>query len=280
MARPWRTIPVVGIVTILLATLVMTGCSRLLFHPSRNVVKDETISRFKPVDIWIESGSETLHGWFFEARPARGTIVALHGNAENISTHVHGLLWLVTRGYSLLIVDYRGFGLSTGTPDLDGVHRDARAVIQFALTDPRLSTGRIALLGQSIGAAVAVHAIANTPRSGRLRCLILDSPFSSYQLIAREKLSDFILTWPLQYPLSWLFRDDYSPDRWIGEISVPTLFLHDEADRVVPLHHTRRLFDLARSPKRIIITNGHGHIGSFADPKTRDEVIAFLDGAM
>lgn len=265
---------------VLLTLFLVCGCSRLLFHPTKRVEADEVVRRFNPVDVRITSGDETLHGWFFQATPSRGTIIAFHGNAENVSTHVHGLLWLVARGFSLLIVDYRGYGLSTGTPDLDGVHQDALAVIDHVMRDPRMASQRIAVIGQSIGAAIAVYATATTPHRDRVRCLILDSPFSSYRLIAREKLAEFILTWPLQYPLSWLFDDRYAPDRWITHLSLPVLFLHDEDDRVVPPHHSRRLFDLTSSRKRLIITRGNGHIGSFADDGTREETISFLEEAM
>lgn len=268
--------PSLRLLLFLLLPLLVSACSRLLFHPTNEVVMDETVRRFSPVDVTIRSGGETLHGWFFRANNPRGTVLALHGNAENVSTHVHGLLWLIPAGYSLFIADYRGFGRSTGTPDLDGVHADALAMIDTLARDPSRSGEGIIIVGQSIGAAIALHAAATTPHRHLIRALVIDSPFSSYRSIAREKLAESFLTWPLQYPLSLLFSDRYSPERWVGSVTVPVLFLHDESDSIVPPNHSRRLFQLAASPKEIHVTRGYGHIGSMADPAARERVVEFL----
>lgn len=265
------------VLSLLLLSLLLGGCSRLLFHPTKEVVADETVRRFSPVDVSITSGGETLHGWFFRGDESRTTVLLLHGNAENVSTHVHGVLWLVSAGYPVLIADYRGFGRSTGTPGLDGVHDDALAMIDHLARDPSRSRNGIVIIGQSIGAAIAAHAAATTPHRHLIRGVILDSPFSSYRSIAREKLADFPLTWPLQYPLSWLFSDRYAPERWIGSVSAPLLFLHDESDTIVPVHHTNRLVQRAAVPTEICLTRGYGHIGSMADPAARQRVLSFLE---
>ena len=75
-----------------------------------------------------------LHGWHLKAKDkSRGTILQLHGNAENISTHVNSVLWLALEGYDVFNFDYRGYGKSEGSPTLDGVHIDARAALETVL---------------------------------------------------------------------------------------------------------------------------------------------------
>ena len=72
--------------------LLLGGCSSLLFHPQRELLPNPVAARFTPQDVFFPSGDgETLHGWFFSAPQAKGTILAFHGNAENISTHVNGV---------------------------------------------------------------------------------------------------------------------------------------------------------------------------------------------
>ena len=97
-------------------------------------------------DIRFESADGVpLHGWLLCPRKEspRGTILFLHGNAENISTHVQSVLWIVDAGYEVFAFDYRGYGWSGGKPDIPGVHRDARAAAAKLLSLPGVSAGPV-----------------------------------------------------------------------------------------------------------------------------------------
>jgi fermentation-respiration switch protein FrsA (DUF1100 family) len=134
------------------------------------------------------------------------------------------------------------------------------------------------VLGQSIGASVATYVAATAPERQRVDLLVLDSGFFSYQQIAREKLAEIFITWPLQYPLSWLFNDDYSPARWIGQVTAPVVIIHDRSDKVVPFHHSQQLDSACREPNQQLITDGFGHIGSFTDADIRAKVAELIAG--
>ncbi len=262
---------------ILLSATLSLGCSSFLFHPWKDHIENPLVARFGPVDVWFTAADGALlHGWLFRAAADRGTILVLHGNAENLSTHVNSVLWLVPAGYNIFIVDYRGFGRSRGKVDLAGAHRDAAAAVETVLSLPGINTERIVLLGQSIGGAIAVYTLANSAPP-QVKALVLDSPFSSYRRIAREKLADICCTSPLQFPLSFLFGDSLSPERWIGRLpKIPLLILHGEQDRIVPVHHGRLLYDAAKGPKDLWITAAPGHVRSFAEKKTRERFLEFL----
>ena len=225
-----------------------------------------------------------LHGWLLSPRDrvSRGTILFLHGNAENISTHVQSVLWLVQEGYTVFAFDYRGYGWSGGeAPDIPGVHRDARAALSHILSLPGVSPDRLVVFGQSLGAAVAVHTVATASSDRRPRALILDSPFAGYRRIVRDKLSSPIVTWPLAWPVSWFFDDEYSPERWIGKIApVPVIVIHGTADRVVPYAHGKMLYDLASDPKGIWTVEGGGHATALRNPEVRGQFLAFLDSVL
>jgi hypothetical protein len=135
----------------------------------------------------------------------------------------------------------------------------------------------VAVLGQSIGGAIAVQTLAASPRKGEVALLALDCTPASYRLIAREKLAGFFLTWPLQYPLSWLFPDDASPIRSIGALApLPLLIMHGRHDPVVPEHHGRLLYDAAAEPKELWPTETAGHVMSFAEESVRRRFVEAL----
>jgi fermentation-respiration switch protein FrsA (DUF1100 family) len=255
-----------------------TGCTSLFFQPQKELVDNPIAKLFLPEDVFFKTPDGLmLHGWFFKARDNRGSILVLHGNAENLSTHINSVLWLVREGFNVFIFDYRGYGKSEGKPTVQGIHVDAEAALETLLTLPGVNKEKIAVLGQSIGGAVAVYLIANSPYKQHVKALIVESAFSSYRLIAREKVSLCCITWPFQYPLSFLFSDYYSPVKWIKNVSpVPVLIIHGEADPVVPMHHGRILYDAALQPKEFWETAEPGHIRSFADAMVRKNLATYL----
>ncbi len=262
-----------------LVLLFSVGCGSLFFYPQKQETDNPLARLFSPNDIYFKTPDGiTLHGWLFKANPqALGTILVLHGNAENMSTHVNGVLWLVREGFNIFIFDYRGYGRSGGKPSLKGVHVDAEEALKTALNLPQSKGRRIVILGQSIGGSIAVYTVANSSKKDRIAALVVDSAFSSYRLIAREKLGHFFLTWPFQYPLSLLFSEDYSPLKWIEMVApVPVLIMHGVNDPVVPIHHGFMLYEAALMPKDFWETSTPGHIMAFADARVRRKFVRYL----
>lgn len=189
------------------------SCTRLFFKPGNLFVNDIATRQLSPEEVSFTSADGVkLSGWYFKRPDARGTILVCHGNVENLSTHVKLDLWLVEAGYNLFIFDYRGYGRSEGRPDVQGVHLDAEAALETLVT--RLlhpGNDRIIVFGKSLGGAIATYTVATSPYKDRVKGLIIDSAFSDYHRIAREKIADSIVGWPFQYPLSFLVNDDYSP---------------------------------------------------------------------
>ncbi|HEX2720382.1 MAG TPA: alpha/beta fold hydrolase [Candidatus Deferrimicrobium sp.] len=273
-----RVLPFLAILAIILSA---SGCGSPFFHPTREHVPVPGLENTVRQDVRFESEDGVpLHGWLLSPRDrvSRGTILFLHGNAENISTHVQSVLWLVQEGYTVFAFDYRGYGGSGGeAPDIPGIHRDARAALSKILSLPGVSADRLVVFGQSLGAAVAVHTVATASSERRPRALILDSPFAGYRRIVRDKLSSPIITWPLARPVSWFFDDGYSAERWIGKIApVPVIVIHGTADRVVPYAHGKMLYDLASDPKGIWTVEGGGHATALRNPEVRGQFLAFL----
>jgi alpha-beta hydrolase superfamily lysophospholipase len=278
LSRRLRVLPFLAVLAL---GLPASGCGSPFFYPTREHAPVPGLDNIARQDVRFASEDGVpLHGWLLSPRDrvSRGTILFLHGNAENISTHVQSVLWLVREGYTVFAFDYRGYGRSGGeAPDIPGVHRDARAALSHILSFPDVSPDRLVVFGQSLGAAVAVHTVATASSVRRPRALILDSPFAGYRRIVRDRLSSLIVTWPFAWLASRFFDDEYSPERWIGKVSpVPVIVIHGTADRVVPYAHGKMLYDLASDPKGIWTVEGGGHGTALRNPEVRGQFLAFL----
>jgi fermentation-respiration switch protein FrsA (DUF1100 family) len=263
------------------STLIVlpAGCTNRFFTPGRELIPNPDVQKHSPEDIYFKSPDGlNLHGWYFRAKEDRGTILVCHGNVENMSTHVTLDLWLIDAGYNVFIFDYRGYGRSEGTPDVRGIHLDAEAALQTLLvTLRREKRERIIVFGKSLGGAISVYVVSHSLYKDRVKALLLDSTFSSYRMIAREKVSENAIGWFFQYPLSRLVNDDYSPVKFIKNVSpVPVIVIQGNNDEIVSEHHGRILYDAAAAPKEFWEVAVPGHVRAQADTATREKLLSFL----
>jgi len=264
----------------LVLALLAAGCTQLFLHPGRMQVLHPQKLGLAYEDVWLAAPDGAgLHGWYLPAPvPARGTVLHLHGNAENITTFIAAVQWLPAAGYNVLMVDYRGYGRSEGVATIDTVHEDARLALDAALARQGPGLGPLFVFGQSLGGSAAVYAVAHHPQRARVAAVVTQGAFSSYRRIAREKMGQAWFTWPLQWPLSLLFSDRYAADRAAAALApVPLLVVHGEHDAVVPVAHARRLYEAARAPRELWIVPGAGHVDAFNTAGSRERLLAFLD---
>jgi fermentation-respiration switch protein FrsA (DUF1100 family) len=265
--------------TAILASLAATACTGLFFQPNRVKVAtpDQLGLAYEELRFSTADGIE-LYGWFLPAKgQTSGTILQLHGNAENITTHFASLAWMPARGFNVFTFDYRGYGASGGKPTLEGVQKDIDAAMAALLAREDVDRDRIVMYGQSLGGALAAYYAAQPLHRDRLRALVLESAFSSYTEIAREKLAEHWLSWPFQWLPKLTVDDRFSPLAAMAKISpLPVLILHGDRDRIVPVHHGRRLYEAAREPKQLWIVAGAGHIQAMQEPVQRDRLVAYL----
>lgn len=271
----------------IIVVLVMniTACTSLFFLPSKTLVRTPGDLKLDYEDVFLTTQDNiTVHGWWIQP-PSRanervnktptGRVLFLHGNAENISTHIASVLWLLNHGYQIFALDYRGYGLSQGAPDVPEVFEDIRAATQWLSTQP--SHGRSFIFAQSLGASLAFGALRQYPEIAQsFDGIISEAAFSEYDVIAREVASKHWLTWPLGYPASWLIPGTYDPLSLVDKIELPKLFVHSIDDRVVGIHHTRKLHALAKEPKRLIETTG-AHISAIEHAEVREQILLFMN---
>ncbi|BFN13094.1 alpha/beta hydrolase [Marinobacter sp. RI1] len=235
-------------------------------------------------DVYLDTADgETLHGWWLPAltdEPAKGTIYYLHGNAQNVSAHILNVAWLPEQGYNVFTIDYRGYGQSTGAPNVEGALHDAETGLRWLTHQEHTEDRPLYLLGQSLGGALGIALASEwTQRNEQpaLDGIILDGTFSGFRYIAREKLDQFWLTWPFQYPLSWTIPDDYEGTDRIADLSpVPVMVIHSVRDGIIPFEHGVRLYEAAEQPKEFLQTDTP-HAATFVIPAYREAVLEFME---
>ncbi len=259
--------------------LPLLGCGHLFLLPGGEATLTPHAFELTYRDVHIDDGrGPRLHGWYLPAGNdgVTGTVLFLHGNAGNISNHLLSVAWLPGRGFNVLLIDYRGYGASQGQASLPGVAVDVRRALTY-LAKREGEGVPLAVFGQSLGGGLAPYAVAGSAQRERVRAVVLDSAFSGFRRIAREKLDAFWLTWPFQVPLSWTVTDDYSAIRYIADLHpIPVLIIHGEADRVVPVEHARTLYAHAQGPKSLWLVPGAGHIQSLWSSSLRKRLAEHL----
>jgi pimeloyl-ACP methyl ester carboxylesterase len=269
MRMLWNLLISVAIAYAAVLALVYLFQSRLVFYPE--VGREVTVSpqtyglKFEAIDLPTADG-ETLNAWWVPADEARGAILFLHGNAGNISHRLDYLLMFNRMHYSTLIVDYRGYGRSTGSPSEEGTYRDADAAWEYLLGARSLRPRDIVIAGESLGGAVASRLAARVEP----RAVVLLSTFTSATDLGAQ------IYWFL--PVRLISRLGYDNAENLKRIRVPVFIAHSRDDDIIPYSHGKRLFDAANEPKAFLeMRGGHNDGFLFTRPEWGAQLAAFLD---
>lgn len=223
---------------------------------------------YEAVAIESEDGV-TLSGWYL---PAQGSepIAALlycHGNAGDIRDWVHAAPFFVEAGVSVLVWDYRGYGQSEGEPSEQGLYRDGEVVWQWLQERATAEGLPAALLGKSLGSAVAVHIAAIYANADENpAALVLDSAFTSMREVIANVAPVSLDRIPHLYE---------SIER-VPAITCPTLVLHGGRDQLVPLSQAQRIYEALTAPKAWRVLEQAGHNDLAAYPQYHRWLLDFL----
>ena len=254
-----------AVATVLAAIAVIIAWSQLpgvgagaLLFPSRHFNERQApegcVNRTFPGD------GLTLDGWLCTSPAAihRGTVVYLHGIADNRGSSIDTIQRMLPRGYDVVAYDSRGHGASQGDRCTYGYFekRDLQHVLD------ELGDDRVILIGHSLGGAVALQAAAV---DHRVRAVVAASTFADLRSIATER-APYVFTPSL---IKAAFEraehdgqfvvDQVSPLRAAAEITVPVLIVHGALDRQTRPAHSERVFAALRGPKELLIVRDAGH---------------------
>lgn len=229
--------------------VAVTPAAQKLFYESPRIVTED---------------GETLGAWWVPVADARGAVLVLHGNAGNIAGRIGYLLPFHAMGYSVLLVDYRGYGASSGHPSEEGTYRDARAAWQWLIAHG-LKPAQIVVLGESLGGAVASELAARV----QPHALILVASFTGLRALGAE-----IYPW---LPVRLISRLHYDTLEHLQRYRGSVLIAHSRDDEIVPYAHGERLHAAATGAKTLIAMHGdHNEAFLFARPEWTQAVAAFL----
>ena len=189
--------------------LMFLGQRALLYHPTpaRELAGAQALA--------VASGGDTLRVW---ARPGAGpdALIYFGGNAEDVAGNLDELAPALPR-HSLYLVNYRGYGGSTGSPTEAALFEDALAVYDAI----RGRHARIAVAGRSLGSGVAVYLAGQRP----VAHLALVTPYDSIENVAKA-------SYPF-LPVGWLLKDKFDSASRAGGVRAPTLVVIAEHDEVI-----------------------------------------------
>jgi uncharacterized protein len=229
--------------------------SKVTSSPAQAGLREATVHRFRTSDnieltAWLVRGDSRLLAIYF------------HGNGASLPGRTERIRQLNQLGFSVLAVEYRGFGGTAGRPGEKGFGRDADAAYAYA-RDLGFNPDSIILYGESLGTGVATALAARRSVAG----IILDAPFSSAVDVAADRY------W--MFPVRLMMKDQFRSDLAITKLDMPILILHGEEDEVVPIEYGRRLSALGGTNVTFVPIAEAGHV-VLGEDDARDRVRQWL----
>jgi fermentation-respiration switch protein FrsA (DUF1100 family) len=212
---------------------------KLIYYPTKELEASPENAGMKYEDVWLESAPHLyIHGWYVSSvKPQSTTVLIFHGNGGNISHSLHILQIINSMNFNTLLVDYRGYGKSNGSPSENGLQQDAFAAWNFLISNRKTRPDQIVIFGHSLGGAVAAFLASKVKPAG----LIIEGTFTSLPEIAS-------LLYPY-LPVRLLCIEKYNTQRYIQELLCPILIAHSKDDEMIPFKMGLELFQKARESK-------------------------------
>lgn len=250
-----------------LLLLLFAVQGRLLYFPTRAIEATPADAGLAYEEVGLRAADGVrLQAWYVPAPGDRGTILFFHGNGGNLSHRLDTLRLLHRLGWSTLILSYRGYGRSEGTPTERGTYLDAEAAWRHLVEDRGIPAERVVVFGRSLGGGVAAWLAERHPPGG----LILESTFTSVPDLAAG-------IYPL-LPVRLLVRHRYPTLSRLPRIRAPVLVVHGREDEIIPFRHGQRLYDAAREPKAFLEIRGSHNEGFLLSGESYAKgLAAFLD---
>lgn len=198
-----------------------------------------------PEPFWVDCGDARLACYYRRIDPGAGTLVHFHGNGEIIDDYLDDFVDLVAgMGWNCLLVEYRGYGRSSGRPELGKMLADVPRVIG-ALGQP---PGNLVFFGRSVGSIFALEAVARFPDAAGL---VLESGIADLleRLLLRLAPGELGVGWP---ELATAVKTQCDHREKLRNYAGPVLVLHASRDSLVDISHGERLYQWAAGPKRML----------------------------
>jgi len=248
---------------VLLVGLYVVYCGLLFFFQHKLIfpadmagVPSATAAKFyRPEVIELATDEGVTRGWYLPAPDEAGLgdgprplVVFFHGNAELIDHQSAIIEMYHAMGISVLLPEYRGYGISEGSPSEKHIVGDATVMLERVLARPEIDRERVVLHGRSIGGGMAAQAADRLQAEGRKpAAVIVESTFVSASGMA----------WKYGVP-PMLVRSPLRTGEVFERSAYPILIMHGKYDGIIPVSHAHELLKLAPNGKLLILEYGHG----------------------
>lgn len=252
-----------GALTLALAYALITVLAwklqdRLAFPgPRSNLPLPSTLGIADGIIVAVSTtDSVQLRGWYLPPNPPPDSLekapalIWFYGNMETVEGIAPILHRFRPPGIGMLVLDYRGYGTSSGKATEEGVYLDAEAAWDFVTSQPDIDSNRIAVYGRSIGSAVALHLATERP----VRALALDSPLSTAREMAKRHYR-FFPRFLARLSLDNLGRAE--------RLTIPLIVFHGTNDWIAPIDMGRRVAEAGRAVDFVEIDSA-GHNDTYS----------------
>jgi len=249
--------PFIGVVYLGVCLLFWSIQNNYIYEPEPKLQATPDRLGLKAEESFIHSGtgseSGDIHSWWMPGTSIDApTMLYLHGNDKNVG-YVRELEYakmMQTQGYSVLMIDYRGYGKSSGgKPSEAKIYEDAESAWNYLVKQRNIRPNRIFIYGHSLGGAIAINLAIHHPEAAGI---ISESSFTTMA----DEVS--VLGYGFM-PTGILVHEKFDSLSKVPNLKIPLLIIHGTLDKVVPVQMGQKLFDAAGQPKTIKLVEGGGH---------------------
>jgi hypothetical protein len=237
----------------------------ILFHPV-SLKKDHNYDfpeKHKDINIPITENSNLNIVQFFSTDTVtKGVVLYFHGNKKNISWYAKYPPYFTRHGYEVWIIDYPGFGKSTGKFTEQTLYDWSNYMYNFARS--RFSADSIIIYGKSMGTGIAAH-LASLQACKRL---ILETPYYDYPSVIKHYL-------PF-YPIDWMIHYKIPTHEYLEKIKIPITIFHGTDDWVVTYDNSKKLNHFLKASDELITINGGSHNDLYKFKETIEKLDSLL----
>ncbi len=225
---------------------------KLIFYPQRAPGGSKSIARYEHLEITMEVDEVTLHGWLLSEGKEK-LIVYYGGNAEEVSHTIDDFRHL--KKYTVLLMNYRGYGKSEGTPEERSLCKDALHIFDYITDTLDFQPENSVLFGRSLGTSIALYVASKR----KVSSIILVTPFDSIQNIVQDKI-------PI-IPVDLIMKHPFNSLPYAEEVRCPSLVLIAKEDRVIKNTYSINLVKHMRGKctYHIIENAGHNNIHTYPE---------------
>lgn len=187
---------------------------------------------------------DKINIWHLKAKNPIGIIIHCHGSGYNISSHFPHVSWLPLFNYDVFMFDYPGYGESSGSSNRQSTVQTAYDVIKY-VTEANKSKLPIFVLGQSLGGNIASVALSKHPYLTGINGVILDSMYSSFQVLAALKIHRKYIKFSksLSNILALFVSEKDAPLKCAKNLNLPILLIHSRNDGIVPYQESINFYN-------------------------------------